>query len=172
MALITDQDRREEFENLKEYFEEVDIISQIIDKKEPYNQACMLIALPTSDDTIWESEEMPEDPHLATAYLMQLGEEENQLTKYMMLYFQVAVDLTDVSEIEILRLINKANRTLSVGHFFYSEDVQGVLSVQYKVLVGSASDQYTDIAVVCEHIWAMGDFYDQMKADLLTLKNS
>ena len=87
MALITDQDRREEFENLKEYFEEVDIISQIIDKKEPYNQACMLIALPTSDDTIWESEEMPEDPHLATAYLMQLGEEENQLTKYMMLYF-------------------------------------------------------------------------------------
>lgn len=170
MGKISEEDRIGEFKNLKENLDAIDIVSDIIGKKGPLEQSILMIMLPSDEEGLWEGEDYPEDGHLAFAYLMQ-REEDNPITQYLMLYTEILVDVSDVEEIKILRLINDMNRTLLNGCFFYAKEAQDERPmVHLKMMVGGDTEEFINEAVAGESIIDMGIAYDRMKEALLALK--
>ena len=171
MAFITEKDRLDEFENLKELLDELEVAAEIIPAGPVVEQSCLMIALPTNIED-WE-QEYKTDLHMAAAYLIQIGDDEEQLTKYMMIYMPVQVDLTGVDELAVLKLINEANKEISFGTCFYAEEQNSKrMLLQVKCLIGGAVDEYLDEGVVCEVIYDLGVIYDMLKERLLKLKET
>lgn len=168
MPFITERDRVEEFENLKEVLDELEVAAEIIPSGEGLEQSCLLICLPTGTED-WE-EEYKTDLHIASAYLIQLDEDESQLTKYLMLYMPIQVDLKGADDLAILRLVNEVNQEISFGTCFYGkEPTTDRMLLQIKWLIGGAVDSFLDEGVICETIFELGGIYDRLKERLLEL---
>lgn len=171
MAVITEQDRIEEFENLKEILDRLDVAAQIIPAGQGLEQSCLMICMPT-DMEDWK-EEYKTDLHIAAAYLIQMSDDEEQLTKYLMIYMPIQVDLEEEKELEILRLVNEVNQNIAYGTCFYGKDsVSGKWLLQIKWLIGGDVGHYLDEGVVCETIFELGSIYDMLKERLLKLKET
>lgn len=170
MAIIDNEDRIEDFEELKEAFDAVGIVSKVIDKGDLVGEPCMMIALPTEDDADLSDEGENADLHLAAAYLTQLSRSEKQMTKYLMLYAQVKTDLEGMEEGRILSLVNRMNQEQMLITFIYGKArPEEPCTVQLKCTVGALDDEYPDEALVCEAVVEMGAAYDRMKQELREL---
>ena len=168
MARITERDRIEEFENIQEMLNTLEVAAKILEAGPNLEESCMLISLPTNVED-WE-EEYKEDLHIATGYLIQMGEEENQQTKYLMLYMPVQVDLTSVDELVLLKLANELNQTLPVGACFVGKDKNSErVLLQIKCFIGGYVEEFLDEGVVCEAVFELGSIYDRLKEQLLDL---
>lgn len=168
MSLITEKDRIKEFENIKEILSRLDIAAEILKAGERLEESCLLLSMPTNMED-WRAE-FEEDLHLATGYLVQMGEEEEQQTKYLMLYMPIQVDLSGCDELEILRFANKTNETLPVGTCFCKEDEEsGRMLLQIKCIIGGYVDEFLDEGVVCEAVYELGYAYDRLKQELQEL---
>ncbi|MGN0330596.1 MAG: hypothetical protein ACI4D5_05075 [Kineothrix sp.] len=168
MAIITEEDRLREYENIKEILDELDVAAEILRIGDESEMSCMMISLPTEVED-WR-EEYKTDLHMATAHLIQLSEDQEQLTKYLMVYVPVQVDLRETDELEVLRLINRINNTLAVGTCFYGkEPTSERMLLQIKWMIGGRVDENLDEGVVCEAIYELGATYDRLKAQLLEL---
>ena len=166
MALITEQDRIEEFQNIKDVLDKLDIAAEILKPREGQPQSCLMVSLPT-DIEDWEKE-YETDMHMAVCNLIQLDTEEAQQTKYLMIYSAVMVDMSGVDELGIYRFLNEANRNLKVGTCFFGEDLNdGRKLVQLKWMIGGYVDEYLDAGVVGEAILELGNTYDTLKEQLL-----
>ena len=171
MAIITEHDRKKEFEHIKEFLDALDVAADIAETGADQGQTCLLISLPTEIEN-WK-EEYQTDLHLATGYLFQLSDDEDQLTKYLMLYMPVKVDLRDVDELELLRLVNELNRKMRIGTCFYgTEENTGRVLLQVKWLIGGRVDVFLDEGVVCEAVFELGALYDQLKEQLAGLEGN
>lgn len=168
MALITEKDRIQEFENIKSILQEVDVAAEVLKKGSNLEQSCMVISMPTAVEE-WK-EEFQEDLHVASAYLTQLGEDEEQLTKYLVIYMPIQVDVSGVDELTILKFVNDSNMQMPVGTCFYCEDPKdGRMLVQVKWSVGGRVDELLDEGVICEAVYELGYAYDMLKEHLLEM---
>lgn len=169
MALITEQDRQNEFTSICSLLDKLEIAAQILPKNEMIDQACMMISLPTNCSD-WSAETETGDLHLTTGYLVQIGEEENQQTKYLMLYMPVQVDVSNVDELTLLRYVNDLGKKFPFGSFFTQKDERtDRLLVQAKYMLGGYVGEELDGGVVGEVIYELGAAYDMIKADLLAM---
>lgn len=168
MPLIKEEEKKQEFENLKEILASLQIASEIMQKGDLVPETCLLITLPTTMKN-WE-EEYKTDMHMASAYLMQMDELDEQQTKYMMIYSQIQVDLADVPLAKIYPFLNLWNRYSAVGTYYVGEDPgTGKLLVHMKGIIGGGVEGFIDEAVICETIYELGYKYDEIKAELLEL---
>jgi len=110
----------------------------------------------------------PEKMHVASAYLLDLDDTEMRLAKYLLLYAQIQVDISEMNTAEVLLLLNELNRTIRVGHYFLSkvEDV-AVPMVQYRATVMAPEGEHFDGAIVADTILEMGVGYDIVKEALM-----
>ena len=171
MALITEQDRIKEFENIKEFLEELEVAAEILQKGGSLEESCLLLSMPTETEEL--NGILPDDLHMATAYLTQTGDEEDQLTKYLTIYMPIQVDLTGADEGKVLKYVNDCNESFPFGTCFYGENpLTGRMLVQVKWSIGGPVDELLDEGVVCEAIFELGCLYDLLKEELLEMKPS
>lgn len=173
MPLLSKEDRKQELEEISEFLNELEIAAVILPEGPWADQSGLLVELPTDEDVDWDAEELPENAHVAAAYLMQLDEEsQDQLTKYLLFYFMMPGRLEDVDELTVLKLVNSMNQQVRMGSFFYGEG-QGTEGpgkyIQYRLAVGASTDSSWDEGLVGEAIIEMGFYYDMMDQRLQEL---
>ena len=170
MAILTGADKKREFEHIMEFLNDLQIASNIIEAEDENGDqdCCLMVALPTGVED-WK-EEYQTDIHLAVGTMIQLSDDKDQLTKYLMFYMAVQVDLQDADELAVLRLGNEWNRTMRVGSCIYGREKEtGRTLLQVKCLIGACVDDDLDEGVVCETIYELGDLYDRLKEQLSAL---
>lgn len=168
MANITDKDRIKEYENMKDMLDSLEIACEILPKNALVEQSSLLISLPTSCED-WETE-FETDMHVATGQLIQLSDDEQQLTKYLMLYVPIQVDVKGLDELVLLRLMNEVNSEIPIGTCFCAEEPgTGRLLLQIKWLIGGFVGEYIEEAVLCEALFEIGSVYDEVKEKLVEL---
>lgn len=178
MPILTEREKKQELERISAFLNEMEIAADVMNGGGFFDETCMLIGLPTEETLEWnEGEPIPEDVHMAAGYVVQMDpESEQQLTKYLLLYALVPVELSGVDEGAVLRLINDINRQIMLGAFFYGEtkDIQGLnqgARVQFRHIIGVSTDDTWDVGVVCEAVLEIGVYYDLMKEKLQELKD-
>ncbi|MGN0342466.1 MAG: hypothetical protein ACI4DO_06715 [Roseburia sp.] len=165
MGQLTEQEKIEDFERIKDMLDELNQAAEILQVGEDNSETVMMVVLPTTMED-WE-EEYKTDMHMATCYIMQPEGEEGQPTKYMMIYTPILVDVSTLDELEVLRYISELNRTLLVGSCFYGEDLNdGRRLVQIKWTIGGYAGEPFDEGIVCEALYELGSTYDTIKAHL------
>jgi len=162
----SEQEKIEEFQRLREFFDSVEIASEVLPKGKFADDVCFLVSLPSVEDMDDENID-PEDLHIAAGYFLDMDDTENSLAKYLIFYTQIAADISCMSVPEILLLLNESNRTVRVGHYFYGK-VEGKdeYMVQYRATVTGVEDQPFDEGIVADTIVEMGVGYDVMKGAL------
>lgn len=174
MAFITRKERIDILNGIKDFLNDIDITTEVVDTKAKNDPPMLIAFMETSDESVWAGDELPEDPHAASIQVLQFGKEgdddDDLFTKYLLMYFEIMVPLEDISELEVLRLINKVNASLPIGHFFYSQEPgDDAPAVHFKAMIGADTDEEFDEGVVGETIITMGIIYDDMKEQLLEL---
>lgn len=156
----------EELNYIRDFLEDFEIAAEVLPKGKLIDQTTLMICLPSVEDEEDEEEEEIDyrKLHIAYAYMLDLAEEEERLAKYLLIYTHVRVDSTDLSEEEMLSLLNDLNAVVRIGHFFYGE-VEGEEQpvVQYRMMVAGAVDQPFDEGIVADAILEMGVGYDMAK---------
>lgn len=168
MPLLSEKEKDRELQEICDFLIELDFDASVLPKGPWADQDCLIVELPTEEGPVWEEEdeEPPEDLPIAAGYLAQLDpDSEDQLTKYLMLYFVMPKDLKQLDEGMILRTLNDRNRCLRMGSFFYGE-IQGKngpeMHIHYRLAIGASTDGGFDEGVVGEAIIEMGMYYDMM----------
>lgn len=170
MSLLTEQHRIDEFKHIKEFLEEIEVAAEVLEQGNMVQETCLMICLPTWNEDWKEEMEEEADLHFASGYLMQLGEEDEQLTKYLVLYMPIQVDLTGISREKALEFVNTVNLSLPLGTCFYAENPSdGRMMIHVKYMIGGYMEEYLDEGVVCETVLEMGYAYDTLKEELLEL---
>lgn len=167
----SDEEKRDELKRLADFLDSVEIAAEVIEKGAYAEDISLLISLPSVEDlkNITE-EEAAERLHLASGHLVDI--EEPEIIKYLSLYTQVRADLTGLDELSLLRLMNRMNQGVRVGHFFYGEAEPGNYMVQYRASVTGAAEEPLDEGVVANAVLEMGIGYDSMKDALMRLRES
>lgn len=174
MAFISRKERLGILTGIKDFLNDIDITTEIIDTQDENDPPLLLAFMETSDESVWAGEELPDDPHAASIQVIQFAKEndadEDVFTKYLLLYFEVIVSLEGVDEISVLKLINDVNSSIPIGHFFYSQESgDSSPAVHFKATIGADTDEEFDEGVIGETIITMGIIYDDMKEKLLEL---
>lgn len=165
---MTDIEKIEEFEQLKEFLGSLEIAAEIIPQGDMFGATSLLIALPGSEDV---NEELNVDNiaklHMASASFVEWDEDDSQITKQLLLYTQIPVDVTGVDELSLLRLINEMNRTVRIGHYFYDHVMmKEEKMVQYRMVVTGVVEEPLDGAIVADALLEMGLGFNIMKDEL------
>ena len=161
MALLTTEQKNQEIEALRICLDELQFASAILPEGPWADQKGLLIALPGEDDVEWTGTDIPEDARIAAAYIMQLDEEEDQLTKYLLfcVVFPFTIGVED--EVKCLKLVNEMNSQIRMGSFYLEEDAaKEEYQVQYRLAVGAVVDEPFDEGLVGEAILEMSLYYD------------
>ena len=170
MPLLSEQHKKEELKHMKEFLEEIEVAAEVLESGNLVEETCLMICLPTWKEDWKEEMEDQEDLHFASGYLMQLGEEDEQLTKYLALYMPIQVDLTGISREKVLEFVNTVNLSLPLGTCFYAENPSdGRMMIHVKYMIGGYVEEFLDEGVVCETVLEMGYAYDTLKEQLLEL---
>jgi len=165
---FSEQEKIAEYEYLRDFLDEVEIAAEVLPKGKVAEESALLVCLPTVEDIIDGENVDPEKMHVASAYLLDLDDTEMRLAKYLLLYAQIQVDISEMNTAEVLLLLNELNRTIRVGHYFLSkvEDV-AVPMVQYRATVMAPEGEHFDGAIVADTILEMGVGYDIVKEALM-----
>lgn len=162
---FTETEILEELTNIAGFLEEVDIAAQVVPKGPLLDQPSLLISLPSMEN-------FPEDfrdveighLHLASASLSDLSEGDIRVCRCLSIYSRVYAQRKEKDEFKILRLVNRMNQTVPVGHFFYGEtEGEEEPMVQYRALLVGAEEKPFDVAAVAGAVMEMGIAYDLMK---------
>lgn len=161
-----DEKIRLEFEDLKDFLNSVGIITETVPRGGGFDAETMLVCLPSVHGLPDMTEDMEEGSlHLASAcfLLPDEGEKEPAITKYLSFYSQIHASLNGMDETDILRLINRMNRTVRIGHYFYGE-VSGEENrmIQYRAMVSGDAQEPLDGGLVADAVFEMGVAYDLM----------
>ena len=98
---------------------------------------------------------------MAAGYMLDMDDTEQRLSKYLIFYTQIDVDISDMEKTEILLMVNELNRTARVGHYFYGRvEDRGTDMVQYRATVAGPADLPFDEGVVADTVIEMGAGYD------------
>ena len=161
MALLTKEEKNQEIEALRTCLDELQFASAILPEGPWADQKGLLVELPGDEDAEWKAGEIPEDARIAAAYIMQLDEEEDQLTKYLLfcVVFPFTIGVED--EVKCLKLVNEMNSQIRMGSFYLEEDAaKEGYQVQYRLAVGAVADEPFDEGLVGEAILEMSLYYD------------
>ena len=160
----SDQEKREELVYLADFLNSVEIAAKVLEKGPYSEEISLLISLPTAEDQENLTAENAADKlHLAVGHLLPLEEEEARIIKYLSLYTQIRVGTGDLSELEILKLVNEMTCRVRVGSFYYGPGDAGESMIQYRAMVMGLAEEHLDGGVAAETILEMGIGYDQMK---------
>lgn len=164
----TEQEKVEEFKNIRDFLDSVEIAAEVLEKGMGVETATLLISLPSKEE-LPEDEELTEDQlHIATGYLLDLDDSEDKVAKYLLFYSQIRVDLSAMKTEEVLVMLNELNRKVRVGHYFIGRlEENGPLTVQYRATVTGPADAPFDEGVVADTILEMGVGYDVAKGALM-----
>ena len=165
MALLTKEERNQEVEALRSCLDELEFASAVLPEGPWANQ----IELPGDEDVEWKAGEIPENARIAAAYLMQLDEEEDQLTKYLLFCFELPQTIGDATELKVLKLVNEINQQIRMGCFYLDESRMEEVGrkVQYRLAVGASTDEDFDEGLIGEAIIEMSLYYDLMEERLM-----
>ena len=169
MALLTKEERNQEIEALRNCLDELEFASAILPEGPWADQKGLLVELPGDEEIEWKAGEIPENARIAAAYLMQLDEEEDQLTNYLLFCFELPQTIGDATELKVLKLINELNQQIRMGCFYLDESRMEEVGrkVQYRLAVGASTDADFDEGLVGEAIIEMSLYYDLMEERLM-----
>ena len=165
---FSEQEKLEELEYLRDFLNDVEIASEVIPKNQIFVESTLLICLPSVEDIMEGDEVVPEKMHVASAYLLDLDDTEKRLAKYLLFYTQIKTDISALSTMEVILLLNELNRTVRVGHYFFGEvDGEEAPMVQYRATITGADGENFDGGLVADTILEMGVGYDMVKDKLM-----
>lgn len=158
---FTNQEKIEEFTRLRDFLESVEVASEVIPKGEMAEDTTLLVCLPGTDELAEDEEPTAEKLHVAAGYLLDLGESEKRLAKYMLFYTQIPADTSHMKVEEVLLMLNELNRTVRVGHYFLGKTEENQpLMVQYRATVTGVDGEPFDEGIVADTILEMGVGYE------------
>lgn len=162
---LSEEEKQQELGNLEEFLNSVKIAAQLVPKGGMLDDVSLLVCLPSVEEIPEDLEDATaENMHFMSACLMELDDSQEKISKYLGCYTQIRADMSGIPELEVLKLVNRMNRTVRVGHYFYDEpEGAGEKLVQYRASVMGAAEQPLDEGVVAEAILEMGIGYDMMK---------
>lgn len=169
MPLLNKEDKRKELEVICDFLNNLEFPAAILPEGPWAEESSLLVELPIEEEVDWNGEEFPEDAPIAAAHILQLSEEEKQLTKYLVFYFMLPEGIGEDKEAEALKLVNTMNQQIRMGSFFYGES-QGKNGlenhIQYRLSIGVSTDEMWDEGVVGEALIEMGLYYDLMQEEI------
>ena len=156
--MLTQEKKRTEFERIREFLAQAEIAAEVADKGKLFDDTVLLVSLPTAEEFPEDHELTEEELHLAVGYL---DREEERLSRYLMFYSQIEVDLAELTKAEILSMLNELNRRVRLGCFFLGPvDGQETEGVQYRIMVSGVPEEPFDEGLVADAILEMGTGYD------------
>lgn len=173
--MLTDLEIYEKIESIKAVCDEYEFDTEIVKDPDTYEDAMLMIFLPSTEEGLWEGEEMPEDPHMASLFITQIPsddeDDEPVNTMYINIYTRILLDTSDMDELEVLKLINEANSDLDMGNV-YIDQISGddLPMVKYKITIGVDLDSELPDYTIAESIVYAGAMYDSLKEALLELR--
>lgn len=172
--MLNNKQIAEELQYIKKFCDEYEFDTEFVPDMMGSSEPMLMAFLPTSDESVWSGEDLPEDPHVAMLLITQIPSENEETqpirTKYLKIYTRVMVDLSEASELSILKLINDANSELDMGRLYYSAS-EGDEMPMVKYIIELPEDIETEFApeAVAEAIVYAGGIYDWMKEALQKL---
>lgn len=159
--MLTQEKKRTEFERIREFLAQAEIAAEVADKGRLFDDTVLLVSLPTAEEFPEDHELTEEELHLAVGYLVDLDGEEERLSRYLMFYSQIEVDLAELTKAEVLSMLNELNRRVRLGCFFLGPvDGQETEGVQYRMMVSGVPEEPFDEGLVADAILEMGTGYD------------
>lgn len=174
MPLLTQKEKDTELRQLCEMLNSYDFIAEFLQKGKIFDESCVFLSMPTDEKEAFDENDPNADLHMAVLHLLQLDEEEEaQMTKYLLLIFQVLADISSIDELKLYKFVNEMNQFIRLGTLFIGEeetaDGKVERSIQYKYLIGASTDETFDDGVLGEAIIEMGFYYDEIKERLAAL---
>ena len=157
---LTQEKKREEFQKLKDFLDEVEIVAEIAEKGKLFEDTVLLVSLPTAEELTEDRELTEEELHLAAGYLMEPEEKERRLTRYLMFYTRIYADLSELTRAEVLSMVNELNRKVRIGNYFLGPMDGGEEAVQYRIMMAGIPGEPVDEGLVADTLLEMGNAYD------------
>lgn len=171
MALLTKEEKNKEIEALRNCLDELEFASAILPEGPWADQKGLLVELPGDEEIEWKDGEIPENVRVAAAYIMQLDDEEEQLTKYLLFCFELPQTIGDATELRALKMINELNQQIRMGSFYLDDSRMEEVGrkIQYRLAVGASTEAEFDEGLIGEAVIEMSLYYDLMEEKIMEI---
>lgn len=148
MAQLSQTEILRELKQLADFINEIELSACILEENPAIDEPSLLIGLPGEI----------ENGRYVICNFLPLSEENARFTKYLHLFNEIGVEVSEIDLTALLLAINNMNHICPVGHFTYNPDTGHGPRVQMRGILAASTDDVILGSVLCETYYMMNEY--------------